>query len=96
MSDDFKRVVEHVARLARLDLSEEEMILMADQLDAILETARRIQQVDTRDVEPTSHVVNLPAVLRDDEVRPSLSPDMTLQNAPRRENGYFRVPRILG
>lgn len=94
MSQDFKKEVDYVARLARLTLSEKEKEQMAGQLSNLLDIARRVQELDTDGVEPTSHVVSLPAVLRDDITRPSLPLDKVLQNAPRRQKDFFRVPSI--
>ncbi len=96
MAIDFSKEVDYVARLARLTLGSEEKELMAGQLSDILDTARRIQELDTTAVEPTSHVVNLPAVLREDVTRPSLTLNRVLQNAPRRQKQFFRVPSIAG
>jgi aspartyl-tRNA(Asn)/glutamyl-tRNA(Gln) amidotransferase subunit C len=87
--------VEHVARLARLDLSPEEKERMRGQLDAILSYIEQLRRVDTTGVEPTAHVLPLVNVLRDDEVRPSYPVDAMLANAPEPEDGQFRVPRIL-
>lgn len=94
MSVNFGKEVDHVSRLARLSLDPEEKERMAGQLSDILETARRIQELDTTGIEPTSHVMELPAVLREDLIRPSLPLNRVLQNAPRRDKGFFRVPRI--
>ncbi len=94
MAIDFGKEVDYVAQLARLTLDQEEKKRMAGQLSDILDTARRIQELDTTAVEPTSHVIDLPAVLREDVTRPSLSLNRVLQNAPRRQKDYFRVPRI--
>lgn len=94
MSNDFSKEVEHVARLARLNLSADEKKLMAGQLSTILDTARRIQELDTEDVEPTSHVIDLPAMMREDLVQTSLPLKRVLQNAPRRHDDFFRVPSI--
>lgn len=96
MTSDFSKEVDHVARLARLSLERDEKELMAGQLSDILKTARRIQELDTAGIEPTSHVTERPAVLREDLVRPSLALDKALQNAPRREKGFIKVPRITG
>ncbi len=96
MAIDFSKEVDYVARLARLTLDSEEKELMAGQLSDILDTARRIQELDTTAVEPTSHVVNLPAVLREDVTMPSLTLNRVLQNAPRRQKQFFRVPSIAG
>ncbi len=95
MAIDFSREVDYVARLARLTLEPAEKERMAGQLSDILDTARRIQELDTSAVEPTSHVVDMPAVLRDDQTRPSLILSRVLQNAPRRQKEYFRVPSII-
>jgi len=94
MAIDFRKEVDYVARLARLTLEPEEKEQMAGQLSDIIDTARRIQELDTSGVEPTSHVLNLPAVLREDEIRPSLPLNRVLQNAPRRQKDFFRVPSI--
>ena len=90
-----RREVEHVARLARLALSEEEKELMTRQLDRILGYVDKLNELDTSQVEPTSHVIPMENVLREDAVRPSLSQDDALANAPDREPPFFRVPRII-
>jgi aspartyl-tRNA(Asn)/glutamyl-tRNA(Gln) amidotransferase subunit C len=87
--------VEHVARLARLELSEDEKARMTAQLDAILGYIEKLNQLDTSAVEPTSTVIPMVSVMREDEVRPSLPQDLALANAPDREDIFFRVPRII-
>ncbi|MGH7320322.1 MAG: Asp-tRNA(Asn)/Glu-tRNA(Gln) amidotransferase subunit GatC [Candidatus Rokuibacteriota bacterium] len=87
--------VEHVARLARLELSPEDKERMRSQLDAILGYMEKLRQVDTIGVEPTTHVVPLLNVMREDEVRPSYPVEAMLANAPEPEGEYFRVPKIL-
>jgi aspartyl-tRNA(Asn)/glutamyl-tRNA(Gln) amidotransferase subunit C len=87
--------VEHVARLARLALSAEEKERMRGQLDAILGYIDQLQRIDTTDVPPTSHVLPLANVMREDEVRPSYPVDAMLANAPDPDGDLFRVPRIL-
>ena len=82
----------HVARLARLRLSEEEVERMTGELSGILEHVDRISNLDLEGVEPTSHVVALENVLRPDEPRPSLPREAALANAPEPLNGAFRVP----
>ena len=82
----------HVARLARLQLSDEELERMASELSGILEHVDRITALDLDDVEPTSHVVALENVLRADEPQPSLPRDVALANAPDASGGMFRVP----
>jgi len=87
--------VEHVARLARLDLTPEEKERMRSQLDAILGYVEQLRRVDTAGVEPTAHVLPLANVMRDDEVRRSYPVEAMLANAPEPQDGQFRVPRIL-
>jgi aspartyl-tRNA(Asn)/glutamyl-tRNA(Gln) amidotransferase subunit C len=87
--------VDHVARLARLDLSEEERERMCAELTQILEHAGRIQSLDLDAVEPTAHAVPLENVMRSDDVTPSLPQSEALRNAPQVEEGRFRVPRIV-
>lgn len=82
----------HVARLARLELSDAEVETMAEELSGILEHVDRISELDLSGVEPTSHVVALVNVLRADEPRPSLTRDRALENAPDTADGAFRVP----
>lgn len=82
----------HVARLARLRLSEEEVVGMAGELSGILEHVDRISRLDLDDVPPTSHVVQLENVLRADEPRPSWPREAMLEQAPDSAAGAFRVP----
>jgi aspartyl-tRNA(Asn)/glutamyl-tRNA(Gln) amidotransferase subunit C len=82
----------HVARLARLQLSEQEIERMTEELSGILEHVDRITALDLDDVEPTSHVVALENVLRADEPEPSLPREVALANAPDPADGAFRVP----
>jgi aspartyl-tRNA(Asn)/glutamyl-tRNA(Gln) amidotransferase subunit C len=82
----------HVARLARLRLSEEEVETMAGELSGILEHVDRIAKLDLEGVEPITHVVALENVLRADQPRPSLSPKVALATAPEAVDGAFRVP----
>ncbi|MFQ5839484.1 MAG: Asp-tRNA(Asn)/Glu-tRNA(Gln) amidotransferase subunit GatC [Candidatus Methylomirabilales bacterium] len=90
-----RREVEHVAHLARLSLTPEETEAMRAQLDAILTYIDKLTELDTRSIEPTSHVVPMVNVLQADEPRPSLPQDEALRNAPDRQGEYFKVPRIL-
>lgn len=87
--------VEHVARLARLALSEGEREKIRAQLDAILTYIDKLNELNTSQVEPTSHVIPMTNVFRDDTVRPSLSQEEALANAPDRHDAFFRVPRII-
>jgi aspartyl-tRNA(Asn)/glutamyl-tRNA(Gln) amidotransferase subunit C len=90
-----RAAVDHVARLARLDLSEDERERMRVELSQILEHAEQVQALDLDGVEPTAHSIPLANVLRPDEVRPSLSQEEALRNAPETEDGRFKVPRII-
>jgi len=82
----------HVARLARLELSEQEVERFAEQLSAILEAVGKVSELDLEGVEPTAHPLDLANVWAEDEPRPSLSADEALANAPDREDDSFRVP----
>ena len=82
----------HVAKLARLELSDEEVSTMASELSGILEHVDRISELDLDETEPTSHVVALENVLRPDEPRPSLPREKALGSAPDPDEGAFRVP----
>jgi aspartyl-tRNA(Asn)/glutamyl-tRNA(Gln) amidotransferase subunit C len=87
--------VAHLARLARLALSEDELAHYADQLDVILDAVATVAQAPTDGVPPTTHAVPVTNVLRDDVNRPSLTADEALSGAPASDDGRFRVPRIL-
>jgi aspartyl-tRNA(Asn)/glutamyl-tRNA(Gln) amidotransferase subunit C len=88
--------VAHLADLARIDLSEAELDLLAPQLTVILESVASIQGVAGDDVPPTSHALPLTNVFREDIVRPCLTAEEALSGAPQVEQQRFRVPRILG
>lgn len=89
------RDVEHVARLARLALTDAERARMREQLSAILAYIEKLTALDVEGVEPTSHAVPLVNVMREDEVQPCLPQDEMLANAPDRSGEFFRVPRII-
>jgi aspartyl-tRNA(Asn)/glutamyl-tRNA(Gln) amidotransferase subunit C len=82
----------HVARLARLALSDEEIDRLGAQLNAILEAVGKVSELDLADVEPTAHPLDLVNVWADDDPQESLSVEDALANAPDREAGFFRVP----
>ena len=88
--------VVHVARLARLALTEDELASLTRELGAILDHAARVSALDTADVAPTAHPLPLANVFRPDDPRPGLDRDEVLSQAPEAEDGRFRVPRILG
>ncbi|TAM61590.1 Asp-tRNA(Asn)/Glu-tRNA(Gln) amidotransferase subunit GatC [bacterium] len=87
--------VRYVARLARLDLSEEEAVLYQRQLDRLLEHVESLQRLDVSQVAPTAQVVPLTNVLREDVPVPSLDRAAALAGAPAREGPFIRVPRII-
>jgi len=89
------RDVEHIAWLARLELTERDKRKFSKQLDHILDHAGKIKEIDLRDVPPTSHVLPLENVFRKDESEPCLTDKEALSNAPKKEKGAFVVPRIL-
>jgi aspartyl-tRNA(Asn)/glutamyl-tRNA(Gln) amidotransferase subunit C len=90
-----RKDVEHVARLARLALSDAEIEKMREQLNGILAYIEKLNALDTRDVAPTSHAVPMVNVMRDDAPGPCLARDEALANAPDRAGEFFRVPRII-
>lgn len=96
MSQISRDDVAHLARLARLALTDDELDSFSGQLDAILEHVSRIQAVDVTDVEPTGNPLKGVNVMRPDTVVPSLSQQDALAGAPRVEQGRFAVPQILG
>jgi aspartyl-tRNA(Asn)/glutamyl-tRNA(Gln) amidotransferase subunit C len=87
--------IEHVARLARLELSDEEKTRLRAQLGVILEHAARVQEVAAEDVPPTAQAVPRANEHRDDVPEPSLTQEEALSNAPDQEGGRFKVPRIV-
>lgn len=89
------QAVEHVAELARLELTDEEKAAYAEQLGAILDYANKLQELNTDDVPPTSRVLPIKNVMREDEVRPSWPIEQVMLNAPDEEDGQFRVPAVL-
>ncbi|MBI2906532.1 MAG: Asp-tRNA(Asn)/Glu-tRNA(Gln) amidotransferase subunit GatC [Chloroflexi bacterium] len=87
--------VEHIALLARVGLTEEDMERMREQLSNILENFEVLKQVDTEDVPPTAQSIDLISVVKPDEVRPSWPQEQILANAPQQEDGHFKVKAIL-
>ena len=86
--------VEHVAKLARLDLTEEEKVKFSKQLGDVLKYVEQMNEVDTTNVEPLSHVVDFNNVMRDDEIHYDCTKEQLMMNAPEEENGFFKVPKI--
>jgi aspartyl-tRNA(Asn)/glutamyl-tRNA(Gln) amidotransferase subunit C len=87
--------VAHVARLARLSFTDEELDRFAHQLSDILAYAEQVTALATEDVPPTAHAIPLKNVFRPDEIKPSLSQEKALSTAPEVEDGRYKVPRIM-
>ncbi|MFZ5754832.1 MAG: Asp-tRNA(Asn)/Glu-tRNA(Gln) amidotransferase subunit GatC [Bacillota bacterium] len=87
--------VEHVALLARLDLTEQDKEKYTQSLNAILEYMEKLNQIDTSNVEPTAHVLPLKNVFREDKLHRTMDKELVLANAPEEEDGCFKVPRIV-
>ncbi|MFC3800297.1 Asp-tRNA(Asn)/Glu-tRNA(Gln) amidotransferase subunit GatC [Cohnella sp. GCM10012308] len=87
--------VEHVANLARLTLTDDEKEQFTGQLNAILKYAEKLNELDTAGVEPTSHVLPLSNVMREDAPKASLPIEKVLRNAPEAEDDQFKVPAVL-
>ncbi|MGO3360819.1 MAG: Asp-tRNA(Asn)/Glu-tRNA(Gln) amidotransferase subunit GatC [Corynebacterium sp.] len=100
MSEISRDEVAHLARLARLDLAEDEIAHYAEQIDGIVETVAAVREVDTEGVDPLSHptqnVDGAVSVMREDVPRTSLTADQALDQAPKQDQQRFQVPRILG
>ena len=90
-----KQEVEHVAKLARLELSEQEKEKLTDQLSGILTYVETLNGLDTKGVEPTAHVLDIRNVMRDDVPSPSLPRERALANAPDQAAGHYKVPKII-
>ena len=88
--------VEHVAHLARLGLTDDELSLLEGQLNHILDQYTILAQLDTEQIPPTAQTIELENILREDVARPSMPPEDVLANAPEREGDFFVVPAILG
>lgn len=90
-----RAAVEHVAKLARLELTDEELDRFTSQLSAILEHVSKLSAVDTSAVTPTASILPLQDVLREDELQPGLSTEEALANAPDRQGDHFRVQAVF-
>lgn len=87
--------VEHIARLSRLSIDEREKETFGSQLSTILAYIEKLNELHTSEVEPTSHVIDLTNVMREDRSRPCLSREDALRNAPDRTDKFYRVPKII-
>lgn len=90
-----KEQIQHIAVLSRLNLSEEEKDLFGSQLSSILDYMDQLNELDTRETEPTSHVLSLSNVMRDDILTSSLPREEALKNAPSHSENFYRVPKII-
>ncbi len=90
-----KQEVEHVAKLARLEFPEQEKEKLTEQLSGILTYVEKLNELDTKGVEPTSHVLDIKNVMRDDVAVPGLAQDRALANAPEKAAGHYKVPKII-
>jgi aspartyl-tRNA(Asn)/glutamyl-tRNA(Gln) amidotransferase subunit C len=90
-----RKEVDHVARLARLELTEAEKETFTGQMDAILAYVDKLNELDTAGIIPTSHAVPMENAFREDEVTPSIGTDKALLNAPDRSESFFRVPQVI-
>ncbi|MFH0992412.1 MAG: Asp-tRNA(Asn)/Glu-tRNA(Gln) amidotransferase subunit GatC [bacterium] len=88
--------VAHIAKLARLEFSEEEQQKFTHQMNEILAYMEQLNKLDTTNVQPLSHVIELGNVFRVDEVRPGLSTEEALSNAPAKTDRFFKVPKVIG
>jgi len=87
--------VEHVAKLARLALADEELDALTGEMDAILDYVEQLNELDTDDIVPTAHAVPVENAFRDDEVKASFTTEQALSNAPDSEQSAFRVPQVI-
>ena len=87
--------VEHIARLARLQFSDAEKEMLSEELSQILQYMEKLNELDTEGVEPLSHPTELVNIMRPDEVQPSLTQEEALKNAPSKQDGFFKVPKVI-
>ena len=87
--------IQTVASLSRLKIREDESAQVRGQLDKFLTYVENLQSIDTEKIEPTTYALPMKNVFRNDEVKPSLDRELALSNAPLKEDGYFKVPRVL-
>ncbi|HEY9165129.1 MAG TPA: Asp-tRNA(Asn)/Glu-tRNA(Gln) amidotransferase subunit GatC [Candidatus Kryptonia bacterium] len=87
--------VEHIAKLAKLSFTEDEKSKFTEQFNEILAFVEKLKELDTSNVEPLSHVIELQNVFREDAVKPSLTTDEALKNAPAKNDKFFKVPKVI-
>ncbi len=88
--------VEHIAKLSRLEFSENEKEKLVHNMNDILKHIEKLNELDTTNVEPLSHVIELQNVMREDETKQSLPVEEALKNAPSKEESFFKVPKVIG
>jgi len=89
-------MVRHIGKLSRIDLTEQELQALPQQLGAVLDYFGKLQELDTTDVKPMAHAIELHNVLAADEPGQSLTADQALANAPQRDGDFFKVPKVIG
>jgi aspartyl-tRNA(Asn)/glutamyl-tRNA(Gln) amidotransferase subunit C len=95
MTNIDESTVEHLANLARIDLTDKEIKKFTKQVSSILDFFSELSELDTEDVKPTYHVLEINNVFRDDVAKDSLPREEILANAPEKEKGYFKAPKII-
>lgn len=90
-----KKLTEHIARLAHIDITEEEKDKFTDQMNSILEHFEQLSEVDVENVKATRHPMEITNVFRDDEIKEGLSQEEATENAPEKEDGFIKAPRII-
>jgi len=88
--------VEHIAELARLKFSKEELENFTHQLNQILEYMEKLNELDTKNIEPLSHPIEGNNIFREDKLKPSINREQALKNAPDSDDGFFKVPKVIG
>ena len=89
-------LVRHIGKLSRIELSDRQVETFAGQLAAILDYFDKLQELDTSNVQPMAHAVEISNVFAEDSPQPSLTPDEALANAPQRDGDFFKVPKVIG
>lgn len=87
--------LEYVAKLARIGLSKEEIEKFSPQLSKVLDYINKLSELDTEEISPTTHVIDIKNVLREDKVKEPLAREEVLKNAPDKEDGCFKVPKVI-
>lgn len=90
-----KEMVEHIAKLAKLTFSEAEKETFSEELNQILNYIEKLNELETSDIEPLSHTIEMTNAFRSDSVQPSLPAETAVENAPSKKNTYFKVPKVI-